>query len=68
MSQFFECVHCGTIAPVETSPPRCANCGHGTGVLHLTDPRRDTQNTAGRDKTGTGDGSGKKDPSSVLPG
>ena len=54
MSMFFECVRCSTVTPVETSPPRCANCGHGTGVLHSSDPRRDSQkkNAAEPEKTG----------------
>jgi len=38
MPRYFECLNCGAVTPVEDSPPICPKCGHGTGVLHETDP------------------------------
>ena len=57
MSKFFECVRCGVVTPVESSPPRCRNCGHGTGILHLKDPRGDSRKGGENGETGRPDGS-----------
>lgn len=39
MLRYFECLHCGTVTPLEGLPVKCPSCGHGTGVLHEQDPR-----------------------------
>jgi hypothetical protein len=36
---YFECLHCGTVALVEATPPKCTRCGHGTGIIHQNQPR-----------------------------
>jgi hypothetical protein len=36
---YFECLHCGSIAVVDRTPPKCAQCGHGTGIIHQNEPR-----------------------------
>ena len=41
MPSYFECLHCGVVTPVEASPPKCGQCGHGTGVIHLEKPPED---------------------------
>ena len=38
MPSYFECLHCGVVTPVEEAPPKCSQCGHGTGVIHLQNP------------------------------
>jgi ribosomal protein L34E len=35
---YFECLHCGTVAPVDATPPKCAQCGHGTGIIYQNEP------------------------------
>ena len=36
---YFECLHCGTVTSVETTAPKCVQCGHGTGIIHQHEPR-----------------------------
>lgn len=36
---YFECLHCANVAPVEATPPKCPQCGHGTGIVHQNEPR-----------------------------
>ena len=35
---YFECLHCENIAPVEATPPKCPQCGHGNGIIHQNLP------------------------------
>ena len=35
---YFECLHCGNIAPVKATPPKCPGCGHGNGIIHKNEP------------------------------
>ena len=31
--KFFECLSCGRESVVESAPPKCADCGSGSGVI-----------------------------------
>ena len=31
--QFFECLSCGRESEIHAAPPKCADCGSGSGVI-----------------------------------
>jgi len=64
MPRYFECLHCGVITEVAATPPKCRNCGHGTGVLHTRDPRiRKSRPEGSGNKSGQADPKKPDDPS-----
>ena len=52
---YFECVHCGSVAPIDAMPPKCPRCGHGTGVIHLKEPPAADRKPADGEKTEPGE-------------
>src|SRR5688572_11494780 len=45
MAGYFECLHCGFVAPVKANPPKCGQCGRGTGLIHSQDPKSNDTGT-----------------------
>lgn len=67
MSQYFECLRCGVVSPIESQPPRCASCGYGTGVVHSRKPARKGSAPDGNQGTGDRKDTNKPDdPAAVL--
>jgi hypothetical protein len=50
MASYFECLRCGVVTVVEVAPPKCSQCGHGTGILHASRP--DKLDRQGRERPG----------------
>jgi len=65
MTQYFECLHCGTFTPVASASPTCKKCGHGTGVIHLKEPE-ESDSKVEWDKRDSANGKKTEDPAAML--
>jgi hypothetical protein len=48
MAEYFDCMRCGHMSLVSSKPPKCPQCGSGSGVVvtRATDPRKETHESA----------------------
>jgi hypothetical protein len=47
MPEYFDCMRCGHMSTVSSTPPKCPKCGSGAGVIitRATDPRQGTRDS-----------------------